>query len=230
MFTMDVPYVPSHETPIVLAQADVAGSTPMPDFILNDCKETRSTGNPQSAWRAVNPAGMLRNYIQGRDNHIVELSEIKNVTLLQGATVGKITSVVDNTGRSWYRYDAPANYEGNDKAVFMAEYQGKRYKIVVELHVFEVVDESASSCPPPKLIKVTKPTSGASSYGQDYYNLASVSVTFADLPGSAVGQTVGSTITLDTNAAGHGWYVDANPLDNSEYLATSTPYEWVAKE
>ena len=127
--------------------------------------------------RAVDPAYMLKNYIQGRDNRVVELVDIKNVVMLQNTTVGKITSVVDNTGRSWYRYDAPANYEGNDKAAFMAEYQGKLYKIVLEIHVFEVVDESASSCPPSKLIKVTKPSSGLSDY-----NFNSITVSYQPNP------------------------------------------------
>ena len=57
---------------------------------------------------------------------------------------------------------------------------------------------------------------------------------FADLPGSAVGNTVGegstASITLDTTAAGHGWYVDATPQDNTDdYLPTSNPNVWQAK-
>jgi len=52
-------------------------------------------------------------------------------------------------------------------------------------------------------------------------DMSGVNITFADLPGSAVGQTVGNTITLDTNAAGHNWFIDTTPWDNSEYLATS---------
>ena len=64
---------------------------------------------------------------------------------------------------------------------------------------------------------------------------ASQSLTdFADLPGTAVGQTTGegasATITPDTNAAGHGWYVDPTPLDNTDdYLPTSNPNIWQAK-
>ena len=44
---------------------------------------------------------------------------------------------------------------------------------------------------------------------------SNVTVTFADLPGAAVGQTVGNTITLDNNAAGHNWFIDTTPADNS---------------
>jgi hypothetical protein len=58
---------------------------------------------------------------------------------------------------------------------------------------------------------------------------AGVTVNLADLPGAAVGQTVGSTITLDTNAAGYNWFIDTTPADNSEFLPTSNPNEWVAK-
>lgn len=59
-------------------------------------------------------------------------------------------------------------------------------------------------------------------------------VDFLDLPGTAVGTTTGeglsAQITLDTDAAGHGWYVDATPLDNTDdYLPTSNPNVWQAK-
>jgi Matrixin len=57
---------------------------------------------------------------------------------------------------------------------------------------------------------------------------------FTDLPATALGQTVGegatAAITLDTNAAGHGWYIDPTPLDNSDdYLPTSDASVWQAK-
>ncbi|MDD5058335.1 MAG: matrixin family metalloprotease [Sideroxydans sp.] len=56
-----------------------------------------------------------------------------------------------------------------------------------------------------------------------------VTLNIADLPNAAVGQTTGSTITLDTTASGYGWFIDPTPADNSEYLPTSNPFEWVAK-
>ena len=56
-----------------------------------------------------------------------------------------------------------------------------------------------------------------------------VTLNIADLPGGAVGQTVGTNITLDDNAAGNGWFIDTTPADNSEFLPTSDPNEWVAR-
>jgi Matrixin len=64
---------------------------------------------------------------------------------------------------------------------------------------------------------------------------------FTDLSSTALGQTTGegasASITLDTNAAGHGWYIDPTPLDpstssglaNSDYLPTSDATVWQAK-
>ena len=86
--------------------------------------------------------------------------------------------------------------------------------------------------------------------------LTSPQITFANLTGTAVGETTGSganaAITLDLDAAGHGWYIGGlttedrgqnlsspsaifNPLSSvfsppsSDWLPTSNPNEWVAR-
>ena len=60
-----------------------------------------------------------------------------------------------------------------------------------------------------------------------------IKLTITDLAGTAVGETTSAgstaTITLDTNAAGHGWFIDSTPADNSEYLPTSDANVWIAK-
>ena len=74
MFTMNVPYVPPQETPIVLAQAATlaAGSnTQQSDYVLKVCQETESTGDPRSAMRAVDPAGMLAVYLGNRGDRAI---------------------------------------------------------------------------------------------------------------------------------------------------------------
>jgi hypothetical protein len=230
MFAMDVPYVPVQDTPIVLAQtttSDAGGISQQSDYILNACQETEHTVDPRSALRGVDPAGLLGVYLENRDRKPVNIASIK-ITLLEGTKHGKIFAEVDNERLTSYHYDPESEYLGNDKAVFMAEFEGKHYKIVVDIKVLYIVDESTSQCGQPQLIKVNKPASGFSGFDSGY-GLNSVSVTFADLPNAAVGQTTGSTITLDTNAAGNGWFIDTTPSDNSEFLPTSNPNEWVAK-
>lgn len=207
---MDVPYVPAQDAPIVLAQADAANATPPADYILKDCQETFHTPDPRSAFRAVDPAYMLSNYF-GSFGYRVELAEIKT-TLLQGTQHGKIFGWTDNAGLTSYHYDPAPGFYGDDQAVFMAEYAGKRYKIVLQIKVTENFNENNPQCPAnlPVLIKATKPSSGASSFGSGY-DLGSVSIAFADLAASALGQTNANVITLDTNAAGNNWFIAPPP-------------------
>ncbi|MFA5915572.1 MAG: hypothetical protein WC830_18665 [Burkholderiales bacterium] len=156
MFSMDVPYVPPQEAPIVLAQAaaPASGVIPQPDYILNTCTETTSTGDPRSAWRGVDPAGMLAIYLQNHANRTIDMEMLAAIktTLLQGTTHGKIFAEVDNTGLTSYHYDPTPNYEGDDRAVFMAEFEGKVYKIVVEIKVLFVIDQNSSQCNEPTLM------------------------------------------------------------------------------
>jgi Ca2+-binding RTX toxin-like protein len=49
--------------------------------------------------------------------------------------------------------------------------------------------------------------------------LAAAEVTVADLPGLVLARNNGMQIEIDTDAAGHGWFVDATPSDDSEFDA-----------
>jgi VCBS repeat-containing protein len=57
-----------------------------------------------------------------------------------------------------------------------------------------------------------------------------VTLGVAALQAGALGQTTGTTIIFDDNAAGYNWFIDTTPADNSEFLPTSNPNEWVARE
>lgn len=241
MFSLDMPTTPP-ETPVLLAQAPAIGaawSGAQPDFLLKECQETESTvdetrrpGEPRSAMRSVDPAYMLKNYLQNyKIRKEVDLASIKT-TLIEGTKHGVIIegrsrnesqgpSGINYKSRTVYSYDAIPDYEGCDRAVFMAEYEGKHYKIIVDLRVFKIVNEYSPTCPQPQLIKIKKPRAGIDVDG--------FTTTIADLPGSAVAQTIGTAITLDTNAAGYNWFIDYTPSDNAEFLPTANPNEWIAK-
>jgi hypothetical protein len=121
-----------------------------------------------------------------------------------------------NTGYRFFGYDQNPGFLGKDRAVFLVEAGGKRYKVIANLLVTHGLGTSIPDpCPPDQLKKL---------------NGVGVTVNLADLTGSAVGQITGTTITLDDNAAGHDWYIDYTPYLNEEYLPTSNPNEWVAKE
>jgi len=233
MFTMEVPYVPPYETPVVLAQATATPT--QPDYLLKTCDEVPSAGGAVTAMNLVSPAPWLVTAVLRQNGRQVSTEELMalvasvKLTQLQGVKHGQLITHSPD-GRIVYEYRSEPGYVGKDQAIFMAEFEGKRYKIIANVVVSMNINENDPQCPiRPTLIKITKPSTGDSGFGSGY-NLASVSVTFADLAGGAVGQAVGNTITLDDNAAGHNWFIDATPWDNSEYLPTSNPYEWVAKE
>ena len=50
-------------------------------------------------------------------------------------------------------------------------------------------------------------------------SLGELRFSVADLTGNALGYSEGSTILIDTDAAGHGWFVDLSPADDSEFGA-----------
>ena len=52
-------------------------------------------------------------------------------------------------------------------------------------------------------------------------SLANVTFHVADLPGALLGLASGSSITLDEDAAGYGWFVDSTPADNEEFDGSS---------
>jgi hypothetical protein len=146
------------------------------------------------------------------------------------------------------------NYLGPDLAEYAVELKnGKR--VLVRTHIYWVNEDSdfINRCPPSKLqmqemreIQKRKSSADASWLSKEMlawmdrieldgaiaaaYN---ANLSMAELGGSALAQTVGTgataQITLDTTAAGHGWYIDYIPYLNEEYLPTSNPLEWIAK-
>jgi len=210
MFTMDVPYVPVQDTPLVLVQAATSDAAQQPDYLLKACTEFSSGGGG-----VVDPATWLVVQIGNREHRdLYPLAATVKFSLLEDVMHGKLIPLTSGTGSAYYKYLAAPDYLGNDKAVFMAEFEGKRYKVIINFVITEGIDENNPKCLQPELIKLNKPSSGSSGF-----DLNGITVTFADLAGGAVGKTIGeganATITLDDNAAGNGWFIDTTPADNS---------------
>ncbi len=163
MFTMDIPYTPIQDAPIVLAQAAVSGAgsnTQQPIYLLKTCDEFQSG---VEGW--ATPAGWLAVSLGNQNNRDIlddrtALASIK-ITLLEAPKHGTFTP--DSTGQG-YLYTPEPGYLGNDKAVFMAEFEGKYYKIVENLIVSVAINDTVPLCPAPAptLIKLNpKPASGS---------------------------------------------------------------------
>lgn len=55
---------------------------------------------------------------------------------------------------------------------------------------------------------------------------AGLTVNMQELPTGFAAWAQGKTITLDTTGAGWGWYIDASPLDHSEFALSDTANAW----
>jgi len=142
-----------------------------------------------------------------------------------------------------YAYEPGDDNSGEDKISFITELAGYRIKVVYFIHVVDkTVNISERSEVEEKYCPID--TSAALQNGNSsnlvamfryipvdiiYHPLTSL----GNLTGIVIGETSGTgpsaRITLDTDAAGYGWYIDYTPYLNDDYLPTSNPLEWVAK-
>jgi hypothetical protein len=208
------PKVPQAATPATTAT--------QADYLLKACREGLVTSNDwPSAMDIISPGVSLVGELQNRSREVIRDAEIEareaavKLTLLVAPAHGKLIPQTPYKGIVYYQYQSEPGYVGKDKAVFLAEFNGKRYKIVYNLIVVKQIDDRNPVCPPnTTLIKLqNKPASGSSGY-----DLNSTSVTFAALDGGAIGLTNASGITLDTNVTLLNANTGAFLLDNYRRL------------
>ncbi len=141
-----------------------------------------------------------------------------------------------------WQYIPEVGYVGKDRVSFFVEANGKRVLMTYNLWVTPVINERQDGHQDCDFVKFGQvPVDWSLDSLKALVNMSgflsaasSIELGFDDLQGSSVGTTVGegptAQITLDSNAAGHGWYIDPTPLDNTDdYLPTSSPNIWQAK-
>jgi len=171
--------------------------------------------------------------------------EKASVKLLQAPKHGQLSARL-YSGND-IAYHPNSNYAGNDKAIFLVNIEGHFVKVVyyfkVETNMEKYYKNSDKYCPNPSWWKISSNLSSGTSDFTKWQATASLNALlanasyslsgFSDLVGSAVGETTGqglnAQITLDSNAAGHGWFIDDTPDNNDEFLPTADPEVWIAK-
>ena len=118
-----------------------------------------------------------------------------------------------------WQYVPDAGYVGKDRVSFFVEANGKRVMMTYNLWVTPILNERQDNHQDCDFVKFGQvPVDWSLASLNALVNLSgllsaasSVELSFDDLPGSSVGTTVGegpsAQITLDTTAAGHGWYI-----------------------
>ncbi|MBI3713668.1 MAG: matrixin family metalloprotease [Burkholderiales bacterium] len=207
--------------------SEVASDNRKINYIILNCQqiENRDDSDPRSAERALDPDGYVSNMVGTKTKPIDEFK--LNPILIVAPKHGKLSEVVANNGYRFYGYDPEPGYLGKDSVEFIVEAKGKVYKVVLNLAIVERADDSVAQkvCPEIKMRKV--------SYFNGWESYSTFAVQFKNIDGQSLGETVGqgttAQITLDSNAAGHGWFIDATPDNNEEFLPTSDPEVWIAK-
>ena len=228
MFAIDIPYIPVEEPVVVQEQVVMSGSAGAKTnygYLLEECTEMEMNGSGLSSANIFSPTGMVSAALAQTGHSYIDKATraTMKVTVLENPHQGTLTEHYTESGNSYFAYKGPLGYEGKDFASFIVEFDGKSYKVSVNIEVINAVDESRPICDEPELIEVNPP----GSWLQD--NAPTLSIDFADLENGSLGQANNGSITLDTTANGYGWYIDLTPGLNEEYLPTANPYEWIAK-
>ena len=203
-------------------------------------------GIPALAWEAESEYGRNRNFTSelslatgscARLDIIAKQAgawgpDCKITKLIEQPKLGKLSPATWPNARAGdYLYTAQSL--GNDRVRFILENgAGKKVDVTVKIRIVEWVPEGDSAIESNMHVAALEPATGLleSGSGESYYfGLPGVSISFTNLYGGALGQTTGTTITLDDNAAGWGWFVDATPGLNEEFLPTADPTVWIAK-
>ena len=253
MFTVDIPYEPSRDlaTPYLMVSATQGkDKSPIPPKELKRefCQDVESADGTSS----YNDIALLhfvlyklgykipKNKSEYNAPADVMASVLNSKVTIEPPKHGVVTRPLPAS--LFWQYKPEKGYEGPDKVVFTIEVLGRRYKVIVNLLVHSSVDEYAKTPPCDAFFRKQmkkadlideQPTYAAGWSPSLRSDFSQIAYNFTNLPGTAVGETVGAgssaTITLDTNAAGHGWFIDATPGNNSEYLPTSDANVWIAK-
>lgn len=189
MFAIDIPYVPLEETvtavevQLITSQADK--SVLSYDYLMEECVEVAMTGSPLSNPNEIDPIGMIRNALGNIGYAYIDSNAAAKmkVTVHEKPRKGTLTTWQAENGYTAFTYKSEPNYMGKDNSSFFVEFEGMRYKVIVNIEVLDIVDDDPTNCAERryKLIKVNLPDSWLQEYN------VSLSYIFANVENDARG-------------------------------------------
>jgi hypothetical protein len=231
MLPLDVPPdAPSQAASVLIAQVATSLAAADVDRVIGVCSLIE-VAIPDSAANVIQPLIPAYQYLTEVEHRTVTASAREaRVTILQQPKHGRLVDLSNAENLATYAYEAESAFTGSDTAVLLVERGGYRVKVVYSFNVMQVVPggneawdpyEDPRYCPNGSMWKIA--LEGAASALAGYvspYQLGTVdvSLSFADLDNTKVGRAVGTSITLDNDAAGHGWFVDTTPESNDEFF------------
>ena len=255
MLIMDA--APSPQAPYVWVAHATKNSDKPKQQVIGACSVTNIVESEQdNIGAAIGPAMSAVEYYylferrklkQGIEGQPSEYPDpVGDVKLVRAPQHGRIGT---REGDTTPRYFANAGFTGVDKYEFEVMVLGKPVRVIEYMNVVKYLQDTVTyqrvcgKRPYWRIAESGQPDPSSSDYAawQSSANLSALIAAaqqslagLTDLPSTALGQTTGegtsAQITLDQNAAGHGWYIDPTPLDSSDdYLPTSNPEVWQAK-
>jgi hypothetical protein len=130
-----------------------------------------------------------------------------SISFNTGSTVsGDLTIVLRKAGGSQANFDNVCFFTSNPLQAVGGEAQGAR--AISDAELTPIVSEAIRRW---------------AAAGAQSDLLSDLHFGLADLSGATIGNEVAGQITLDLNAAGHGWYVDKTPRSDSEFRGRKSP-------
>ena len=246
MFSVDVPDLPPPYASVLVAQSNqVTMAAARKERAAGICYAIDYNSTPNENSSFLSPHTVAVDYFKRFEKREVAAPQPTDIELITQPRHGKVVYQIYQDGLSYPVYIPDSRYVGDEKLVFRAKVDGTTIRLV---YLLKVTDQGADlEGKQDFLCKKTgnfwkiafNPTNDPSS-GQSVtqspvqlissvIGLDDISLKISNLAAGTIGQALDHSITLDDNAAGHGWFIDTTPGDNEECLPTSNPNEWVAR-
>lgn len=221
---VDLPSLALLEPVYLVAQAPV-GAAPVskPDRVVGVCHLAMNPPvPPKTAVNSISPLFSAKDYLTKWEK--VKVEDEGRTSVLKQPDHGIL---VDGGGGNYY-FEPEAGYLGKDQATILVEVAGMKIHMKYFFQVLTSLPDDYDRkryCPERSKWRISLDDSGIGLAAN-----ISVDLKIADLPSDQLGLAKDGILTLDSTAAGHGWFIDPTAGDNAESLPTSNPNEWVAKE
>lgn len=243
MFALDVPTA-AQNIPILVAQvADSRVSVPKKERAMGLCFGVSSSKPEHASAVSLAVEYAAAEYFSLYEKIKVAEPRPEEIEIVERPIHGKAIQRTYEDGTSGYDYVPDSGYVGDERIVFRATVDGTTVRLVYLLKVTNVVTDNMSNDIFCRKTGTQWKISSMSDFLPAFGTVldAELPIVYPYIfdamnglfPGIELAETSGygvsSKITLDTNAAGYGWFMDSTPDANDEFLPTSNPNEWIAK-
>ena len=245
MFTVDVPNLPLQYPSVLVAQSNQAMmEAARKEHAAGVCFAIDYNSTPNERSTLLSPDAYAVDYFKLYQKRDIAVPQLADIALVTQPKHGKVIYVKYKDGLSYPEYVPDFGYVGDEKLVFRVKVDGTTVRLAYLLKVTklgaDVEGVQDFLCKKNgnfwKIAFNPNDPSAGESVAQNPIQLISsiiglddISLKISNLAAGTIGQALDHSITLDDNAAGHGWFIDTTPSDNEEFLPTSNPNEWVAR-